>query len=367
MTQPSKKRLNYVDMVKGIAILIIILYHLAAPGSYRSFLDHTMESMLLLFFFFSGFFYRPGKKTFAENVKSRAKALLIPFFAYSLVFWAVGTVYLLASDQAPLSETLACLRNFYGGCIWNRTIQSWFGWEYYSLGKRYLFLADFWFLLSLLFAGILFFAIADRVLKSAGKTLAAAGILAAMTAVLRSFAVALPYNLQLVPFWAALLLLGAFAGQYRLFEPKKLSGAREWIAAVAALAAGIALDLLKTPNNNLFRGSFEPVEAVNLLLSLTAALLTGWGLGELCRLAELSGLRVKELAWIGSHSLTFFIYHMFYGWIVSLLTGIPILYRETADTAAVWKSLLLSAVVIVLCAVTALVSDRIRAGIKSRK
>ena len=26
------KRLQYVDMVKGIAILVIVLYHLTAPG-----------------------------------------------------------------------------------------------------------------------------------------------------------------------------------------------------------------------------------------------------------------------------------------------------------------------------------------------
>ena len=28
----ENKRLNYADMAKGIAILIIVFYHLAAPG-----------------------------------------------------------------------------------------------------------------------------------------------------------------------------------------------------------------------------------------------------------------------------------------------------------------------------------------------
>ena len=34
-------------------------------------------------------------------------------------------------------------------------------WDYYSLGKRYLFLADFWFLIALFLSSVLFFPIAD--------------------------------------------------------------------------------------------------------------------------------------------------------------------------------------------------------------
>lgn len=97
-------------------------------------------------------------------------------------------MYYLIAGTVPFAETVYCLRNFYAGCIWNRTVQGWFFLEYYDLGKRYMFLADFWFLLALLFAYMLFFIIADRVLRSKAKEAAAIVLLLAVTGILIAFA-----------------------------------------------------------------------------------------------------------------------------------------------------------------------------------
>ena len=118
----KRKIRNYVDMVKGIAVLWVVFYHLLAPCAFKSVLDHLCDAMLLSFFFYSGYFYRPGRRAFGENVKSRARALLVPFFKYSLFFWAVGSIQLVISGSETIPEALFCLRNFYVGCIWNRVI-----------------------------------------------------------------------------------------------------------------------------------------------------------------------------------------------------------------------------------------------------
>ena len=108
-----------------------------------------MEIFLLVFFFYSGYFYKPGKKAITKSIANRSKALAVPFFKYSLVFWGIGSIYLVLTKNETVKEAFACLCNFYIGCIWNRVIQDWFHLEYYSLEKRYFYLADFWFLIAL--------------------------------------------------------------------------------------------------------------------------------------------------------------------------------------------------------------------------
>lgn len=343
------KRLQFVDMVKGIAIIHVVFFHLLAASPVKSYFNHTIEIILVTFFFFSGYFHKPGKKSLGENLKSRAKALLVPFFKYSLFFWAVGTIYLVASGSAPVAETFYCLRNFYGGCIWNRTIQNWFQWDYYQLGKRYLFLADFWFLLTMLFASIVFFLIVDHVIKSKAKTIVVSAVLFALTGVLRAFAIDLPYNFQLVPFWAAFMLLGAFAGYYHLFDSEKLTGAKEWVLSILTLAAGITISLLQPENLNMFRGTFPENEIVNMLLCIAASLLAIWGLGVLCKKIEQTGVRIHELAWLGSHSLLIYLYHMFFFWILCTILGIPTQYPEDPSTTVILQSVLITVTVLALC------------------
>ena len=176
----SDKRLNYADMMKGIAILFVVIYHLIAPCTLKTIIAHIMPASLITFFFYAGFFYKPHTKTFGERLKARAKALLVPFFKFSLIFWLIGSFVLVIKKEETIQEALYCLRNFFIGSIWNRSIQDFFGWEYYSMGKRYFFLADFWFLLALMLASILFFIIADYVLKSKAKTIITAVLLFAV-------------------------------------------------------------------------------------------------------------------------------------------------------------------------------------------
>lgn len=343
------KRLQFVDMVKGIAIIHMVVYHILAPCLAKDFVNHTLEISLTAFFFFSGYFHRSGKKSLGENITSRVKALLIPFFKYSIFFWVVGTIYLVASGGAPMLETLYCLRNFYGGCIWNRVIQNWFQWEYYHLGKRFLFLADFWFLLVMLLASIVFFLIVDHVIKSKAKLILTAAALFAVTGVFRAFSIELPYNLQLVPFWAAFMLLGSFAGNYHLFESEKLSGAKEWVLSIAALTGGIVISMLQTENVDMYRGTFPENEVLNMLLCIAACLLGIWGLAVLCKKIEQAGMRVKELAWLGSHSLLIYIYHMFFFWILCTITGFPTRYPEDPSAVFIAQSVLMLIVVMTLC------------------
>ena len=107
--------------------------------------------------------------------------------------------------------------------------------------------------------------------------------------------------------------------------------------------------MIKPVNENLFRGAFAENEVVSMLLCIISSLLIIWGLGMIFKKIEQAGARVTELAWLGSHSLLIYLYHMFFAWIISIITGFSLRYPEEVDGAFLWKTILLAAVCLVLC------------------
>ncbi len=59
----------------------------------------------------------------------------------------------------------------------------------------------------------------------------------ATTGVLRFFGISLPYNLQLIPYWTAIILLGQIARSVNLFD--KLSGAAAWVTGIVTSVVSI--------------------------------------------------------------------------------------------------------------------------------
>ncbi len=356
----DRKRLTYADMFKGLGILAVVFYHISAPGYVKALHTLLIDAMLLAFFFYAGYFYKPGKRSILENIKSRAKSLLVPFFMYSLIFWFVGTIYNVFIAGIPLIECVYCLRNFYLGSIWSRVIQDMFNLEYYSLGKRYLFLADFWFLIALLLASILFYIIADFSLKSRKRTIAVVIILFAITGVLRSFSVNLAYNLQLTPFFSAFLLLGAFFKKEGILESGYLSGIKEIVAAVVSLVLAVVVFSVKEVNLNMYRGSFPEEESVNMVLTIISSLLFIFGLSVLLRAYEQKGYRTKELTWLGNNSMTIYIYHMFVVWLLSVIFGFSLMHDETPALSIRLIYVLIAIITIVLCCIIQIITDKIK-------
>ena len=361
--EAKTKRLQYVDALRGLGILWIIFYHLTAQGGFKTYvLNPLMELFLVVFFFFSGYFYKPNKTSIGKNIGKRALSLLVPFVIYALIFWGIGTLYLTLTNQAPFLETLGCLRNFFVGAIWNRDIQGWFNWDYYSLGKRYLYLADFWFLLAMFFASVLFFLIIDKIIKKAPITLAVVAVLFALTGVCVGLKFTLPYNLHMVPYWTAFMVLGAFVGNRKLIELPGLGRGPKYVIGATMLISSIVIALLKTPALNQFRGSFGgDNEVVSMLLCIAAALPFLGGIGILFQQLEQDGIRFNEMAWLGAHSFTYYLFHMFYAWLISIIFGFSVLQMQW------WVGLLVAIASIALCTGQFFLMDLIARKIKERK
>ena len=128
------------------------------------------------------------------------------------------------------------------------------------------------------------------------------------------------------------------------------------------LLSSIAIALLKTPALNQFRGSFGGEnEVVSMLLCIAAALPFLGGIGILFQQLEQDGIRFNEVAWLGVHSFTYYLFHMFYAWLLSIIFGFSVLQMQW------WVGLLVAIASIALCTGQSLLMDLLARKIKERK
>jgi peptidoglycan/LPS O-acetylase OafA/YrhL len=80
-----------------------------------------------------------------------------------------------------------------------------------------------------------------------------------------------------------------------------------------------------------------------MLLCIAAAVPFLGGIGMLFQQLEQDGVRWSEAAWVGTHSLTYYLFHMFYAWLISIIFGFSALKMEW------WVALLVAIVSIALC------------------
>ncbi len=358
----DKKRVKFIDMVKGLTILSIASYHIIAPGIVKFILAGICSIMFFSFFFYSGYLYTPGRAGIGKSIASRAKGLLLPFLQYSLSFWAVGTVVLLAKGEESITEALCCLRNFFIGAIWNRTIQDLFSWEYYSLGKRYPFLADFWFLPTMFMASVLFIILREKICRTVASSLISIAVMLAAVGILRGCSISLPYNLQLIPFWSAIMLAGAVGREREIFA--RLKGASAWLVGAIVTVASVGVAAFLGWGKNLFRGAFDEPEPVTMLILFCLGCVSVWAISVLCRQIEEAGIRVDKMAYLGSHSIYIYMYHYFIAWLICMVTGFSMRYDEQDVAADVLvKSFILAAVSIALSVLISVCVDRRRSKV----
>lgn len=74
-----KKRIDYIDYLKGLTILWVVWYHTAHPA----FVDFSFR--IPLFFFVSGIFFKPYP--LKEFIKKKVNTLLVPFVVFYLIYY----------------------------------------------------------------------------------------------------------------------------------------------------------------------------------------------------------------------------------------------------------------------------------------
>lgn len=105
--QQNKKRLEFIDMVKGIGIILMVAYH-----CHFEILDdfRTMEILFMpMFFVVSGLFFR-DKGHLWSFIENKVYKLLIPF----LFFLFIGDAFYFGANRLGLLSVSLLDRPFYG-------------------------------------------------------------------------------------------------------------------------------------------------------------------------------------------------------------------------------------------------------------
>ena len=101
MGKANAKRIGWIDIIKGICILFVMLSHSNPPAVYRHFFT---PFFLTMFFFVSGYTFST-KNSFKEFLTGKIKHLVIPLFA-------LGSIRIVGMSILGLAKPLLGFKGF---------------------------------------------------------------------------------------------------------------------------------------------------------------------------------------------------------------------------------------------------------------
>ena len=219
-------RLKILDVYKGIAILGVIITHvvllqngMGGKAGDTSAIVQFLFSGLIMFMVISGYFYKPGS-SFLHNVKKRVVTLLVVYFAAIVVMTSVMYLYLLiiGYDLSSYDPVDVIVKVAFGKANFVDMTSD----EFFDLMQP---MAPFEVTVMMYYLGILalgyliFYAIADRVLKDWRMAVVAILILFGITSLYMEFVhIQLPLFAYYAPMVAGFLLVGAMLSKVRFAE-----------------------------------------------------------------------------------------------------------------------------------------------------
>lgn len=266
------KRISYIDTVKGIGIVLVILGHTYQVPQLLH--DAIYSFHMPLFFVVSGYVYnetRYSQYSIKDYLMKRAKDYLVPYYVFAFINLGLVIVW----NTLLLHETIAASK------IWS-----------YVCGILYCYsdmlhmpnCTPIWFLMSLFFASILFWFVLKRQRERAWV----AALCSMAVGYTHSLLTDIPLPLKLDTIFMAMFFM--YVGH--LMKQKEALKYPVYLAAVGLV--GVIF------------GAHNPVEMNvneygNLLLFLPASLLSVYSIILLCNKSVIS--RSKILRLLGRHSI----------------------------------------------------------------
>jgi len=208
-------RLKSPDIFKGIAISFIVILHLAIVskgdvGDPAPFIQ-ALYLGLVGFFIMSGYFFKPGRG-FKENMRRRSRLFLMLLIVTAVVLPLISFLWCsLWGQPTDLDDLVFCLTRTFAI---ERTLVPFderLPWAICGFSMGYYFL---W---CMLFAFVIFYAVADRIRDDVRLGALAIAVLLGITIAYRElFDFSLPMYVNLSPIAAAFMICGMYLAKFDL-------------------------------------------------------------------------------------------------------------------------------------------------------
>lgn len=301
----AKPRMPEQDIAKGIAILLVMALHtLTLNKDIYLALGGIFGFIMPFFFFMAGYNHRPYRYSYKEIIRKRVRQILVPFFTYSVSITLIAGVYYMIAE----GYTVRTVVNSYLTLLLTRPLATSLGVQQTS--GLYNCIMVGWFIIMLFTASLIFYAVVDFALSAPSRFLSVFVGLIVVTMIFAHFDVSLPLHICEAPAVAAIMLLGALAGQKEL-----LAGKRPWwiilINSLVAYAFFVVLALMFQGAGFMSGGSLwnKSLKEWTVPLSVVFSIVGTYPFVHFCRCLIRTGVICKALVWCGNQSMRLLFLH----------------------------------------------------------
>lgn len=281
------KRLRYLDIARGIGLILVIISHSCGLSSY------LINYYIPLFFVVSGYIYKEGRG-YAENVSRKAKRVLIPYFGYSAVLLAFYALTGRTLDETKASA-FGVLYSRY--CLYDTTIFE---------ENTYLFTVAngaMWYLTAFFVSSLVYHLVIDKCLASKNFLTGCTAVLLGITAALSELPVLLPWSIDIACIGALFMIIGTVLGRMEFFE-------RKWSPLFVAATAGVYIGLSTiNPGINMSIREYGVYQSYSvplfLLIGVSGSMLCIW-IGKLVQ----DNFFGRVMEYIGQNTVILLAFHI---------------------------------------------------------
>jgi len=331
----AKKRIDELDIVKGIAIIYVCICHfneLTGVNIYGAAFDHSLRScgecVMFLFIFMSGYVFK-SKGSIWIDIKNKVKQLLVPYIKFSAFFTVTYFIRYVLIDNMNIR---LFIRN---------TICNFFAFKFLdipNLGSgtnimKYAFV-PYWYINEILTAFILFIVIYKFVeKKNVYIKMVAAAVLLATAAFLmyldlgglleNTYASQVSYftiPINITGF-AGLLMIGTLLRHYNIFDIEAYSKRFTSILFTTCLICTIIHSALHNNSYALMYGKWGQYGALSVLITTIAGLALTYSLIYISYYLKRIKLIKKSLSFLGANTLDILMLHFGIAELICMILG----------------------------------------------
>lgn len=321
------------DAAKGMMVIAVIFFHcylvtFSSPAealSQFSVLSAIFPFLLSSFFFYAGYNYNPGERTFKQNVIRRAKQLLIPM----VMAFAISTILIssmeLAFNHSDVNGSLLAIGNTIAYNLMSDPLSLMIGFPQYggTVYELVIALGLLWFLYALFICSVFFYLLVDHTNKSVKTLISVVVGLLLISFILGQFVgVYLPYTVQCYPVIIAIMLTASYLRKSH-FLNRRAKSKKDYIyrGINVLIAEGIIISTSficyrhfgALTTGSIPGGKFDDVlRGFDAFIAYAFGILGTYFLHTLCRLIKFIPVLGKSLQWIGNHSAIFYLFHPIY-------------------------------------------------------